>query len=189
LDNVLLVSNDEEITHYIKLNFFDKIKLDVSVARFASEARQLYIDNEYALCIINQPLPDESGENLAVDIADKNVGQVILLVNAQYFDEISLKVEEHGVITIAKPIDEMLFWNAVKIARATQKRMFSIQSENRKLLQKIEDIKIVDRAKCVLISHLTLSENEAHKYIEKHSMDMRITRRKVAEGILKTYES
>jgi hypothetical protein len=45
-------------------------------------------------------------------------------------------VEDHGVLILAKPLDGLLFWNAVKMARATQKRMFSIQSENKKLLQK-----------------------------------------------------
>ena len=57
------------------------------------------------------------------------------------------------------------------------------------LEQKIEDIRIIDRAKCILISHLSMSEPEAHRYIEKQAMDMRLTRRKVAEQILKIYEN
>ena len=60
--------------------------------------------------------------------------------------------------------------------------------ENSKLTQKIEDVRIIDRAKCLLISYLKVNEQEAHRYIEKQAMDMRITRREVAEGILKTYE-
>ncbi|MDR2650244.1 MAG: ANTAR domain-containing protein, partial [Clostridiales bacterium] len=45
------------------------------------------------------------------------------------------------------------------------------------------------RAKCVLISYLAMSEPEAHKYIEKQSMDMQKTKRVIAEGIVRTYEN
>ena len=64
-----------------------------------------------------------------------------------------------------------------------------MRAENSKLKQKIEDIRIIDRAKCILISYLGMSEQEAHRYIEKKAMDMRITKRAVAEGILKIYEN
>ena len=67
--------------------------------------------------------------------------------------------------------------------------MQSMQSENRRLVQKLEDIRVVDRAKCMLISYLSMSESEAHKYIEKQAMDKRLTKREIAERILKTYEN
>ncbi|MDR0930197.1 MAG: ANTAR domain-containing protein [Clostridiales bacterium] len=62
------------------------------------------------------------------------------------------------------------------------------RDENTKLNQKIEDIRIIDRAKLVLISYLKMTEDEAHKYIEKQAMNTRRTRRAVAESVLKTYE-
>ena len=75
------------------------------------------------------------------------------------------------------------------MAQASYRKTQIIQIENKKLLQKIEDIRIIDRAKCLLISYLNMSEPEAHKYIERQAMDMRITKRQVAEGIIKTYEN
>ena len=64
-----------------------------------------------------------------------------------------------------------------------------LQAENAQLKQKIDDMRIIDRAKCLLISCLSMSEQEAHRYIEKQAMDMRETKRAIAEGILKTYEN
>jgi response regulator NasT len=61
--------------------------------------------------------------------------------------------------------------------------------ENAQLKQKIEDIRVIDRAKCILISSMKMSEQESHRYIEKQAMDMRSSRRIVAEGILKRYEN
>ena len=52
----------------------------------------------------------------------------------------------------------------------------------------MEEIRLVDRAKCALIQYLSLTEPMAHRYIEKEAMDRRVSRREVAEGILRTYE-
>jgi AmiR/NasT family two-component response regulator len=54
---------------------------------------------------------------------------------------------------------------------------------------KIEEIRLVNRAKAILIQYLKMTEQEAHKYIEKQAMDLRITKREVATSILNTYES
>ena len=51
----------------------------------------------------------------------------------------------------------------------------------------IEEIRLVDRAKCALIQYLSFTEQQAHRHIEKQAMDMHITK-EVALGILKTYE-
>ena len=53
----------------------------------------------------------------------------------------------------------------------------------------MEDIRLVNRAKLLLIEQLKMSESEAHRYIEKRAMDTCVKRRKVAEDIIKTYEN
>ena len=63
-----------------------------------------------------------------------------------------------------------------------------LEDENNKLQKKIEEIRIVDRAKLVLVQVLSMTEPQAHRYIEKQAMDMRQSRTTVAENILKTYE-
>lgn len=51
------------------------------------------------------------------------------------------------------------------------------------------EARLIERAKEVLMEYLKMTEAQAHRYIEKQAMDMRITRREVAESILKTYEN
>ena len=60
--------------------------------------------------------------------------------------------------------------------------------ENQLLKQKIEDLKLIDRAKCVLIANLKMDEKQAHRYIQKRAMDLRLPQRDIAEEILITYE-
>ena len=64
----------------------------------------------------------------------------------------------------------------------------NLENENQKLQKKIEEIRIVDRAKLILIQVLKMTEPQAQRYIEKQSMDLRQTRLTTAENILRTYE-
>ena len=50
-------------------------------------------------------------------------------------------------------------------------------------------MKVVARAKCALMQSLKMTEAEAHRYIEKQAMDLRLSKREVAENILKIYET
>lgn len=189
MDSALLVTASEK-----SIAFFTEILTAASVGQIAAvqtcgEARRLLSERDFDLVVINAPLSDESGESLSRYIAEKGIAQVILVVKTEYFEEVSAHTEEYGILTIAKPIHRSLFWSALKLAQSAGARLKSIQSENRKLKQKIEDIRIVDRAKCILISYLNMNEQDAHRYIEKQAMDLRTTKRAVAEGILKIYEN
>lgn len=67
--------------------------------------------------------------------------------------------------------------------------MRQLQEERDHLKQQMQEINLINRAKLVLMQVLKLSEPQAHRYIEKQAMDLRITKREVAEGVLNTYES
>ena len=174
--------------------FFTEVLNAASISKIAvlpscGEARRFLLEWDFDLVIVNAPLRDESGENFARHIASKAMSQVILTVKNEQFDAISNVCEDDGVLVISKPINRVLFWSALSLAKAARKITKRMQAENAQLKQKIEDIRIVDRAKLILVSHLNMSEKEAHRYIEKQAMDMRSTRRTVAERILKTYEN
>ena len=55
------------------------------------------------------------------------------------------------------------------------------------LEEKMEEIRLVNRAKWILIDQLKMTENEAHKFIERQAMDRCVTRRTIAEN-LATYK-
>lgn len=160
---------------------------EISSLTTCSAARRRLMSRDYDLVIINSPLPDESGEELSRDIAQNGISQVILIASGERFDEISAACENDGVLTVAKPLNKTVFWSVLKLARSTYSRLRRMQAENNKLKQKVEDIKVVNRAKYLLISYFKMSEQDAHRYMEKQAMDMRRTKREVAEDILKKY--
>ena len=87
------------------------------------------------------------GDEFAKDIVSSSIGQVIIVVRNDIYDEISEKVEEYGIITIAKPMNRTIFWSVLKIANATYNKIYKLKKENNKLLQKIEDIKKISGIK------------------------------------------
>jgi response regulator NasT len=161
----------------------------ITVLNSAGEARRSLLEQDFDLVVVDAPLADESGENFSRNVASKSLSQVILAVKNEHFDAMAAVCEEDGVLTISKPVDREIFWLSLSLAKAASSKIKRIQAENVKLKQKIEDIRIIDRAKLLLISYLNLSEQEAHRFIEKQAMDLRSSKRTIAEGILKTYAS
>jgi len=153
----------------------------------AGEARRAFLEKDFDIVIIDAPLPDEFGENLSRHIAEKSLSQVILAVNSEYFNAVSAVCQEDGILTISKPVNKEIFWPALSLAKSVSRKLKRVQDENKKLKQKIEDIRIIDKAKCLLIFYHKLTEQEAHRLIEKQAMDTRSTKRAIAEEILKTY--
>jgi len=189
LENALLVSSSEKdavlFTGFLKAASINQ----VTSLQTCDSARRLIQKQDFDLIIVDSPLLDESGEDFSRQAAAKGVSQVLLMVRSESFDSVSAACEDDGVLTIAKPVDKSLLWSALSLAKSVQNRVKRIQAENTQIKQKIEDIRIIDRAKWILISSMKMSEQEAHRYIEKQAMDLRSSRRFVAEGILKRYEN
>jgi len=143
---------------------------------------------EYSLVIINTPLTDEPGIDLAVKTAQSTMSGVILLVKAEMADAIAQKVEESGVLVVAKPVARALFDQALRLSMTARNRMLMLQNQNEKLQKKIEEMRRVDRAKGALIQYLRMTEQQAHRHIEKQAMDTRQTKMQVARDIVNTYE-
>jgi len=188
LEKVLVVSSaqkgEEIICEMLKQTAYSNI----IIARNSGEARRLTIEDEYDFCIINTPLSDEFGMELAECVSVSTNSGVIMLVRSEISDEVSSKAENFGIFVVSKPISKAIFYQSLKMLLVARKRVLGLKNENNLLKNKIDEIRLVDRAKCALIQYLNMTEPSAHRYIEKQAMDMRISRKQVAEGILKTYE-
>ena len=189
MKTALIVSNSDKGTAYIAEMLGKIFVQEITTLKLCGEARRLLLERNFDLIVVNTPLKDESGESFSRYVASKSMSQIILIVKSEFFDAVSAVCERDGVLTVSKPVNKAIFWSSLKLAGAAQNRLKHIHDENAQLRQKIEDIRIIDRAKCLLISLLNMSEKEAHRYIGKQAMDLRTSRRAVAEGILRTYEN
>ena len=189
MDSVLLISSRNKGVEVLSALLKAAGITAVSTADSGSMARRMLIQNEYDLVLINAPLSDGTGEDLAMEIARNTLSGVLLFVRNEMADHISEKVENDGVLVVGKPLMKPLFYQALRLAQAGRRRIAGLKDENIRLKNQIDEIRLVNRAKCVLIEYLKMTEPQAHRYIEKQAMDLRLTRREIALNILKTYES
>ena len=186
--NVLLVT-----PHLTDSEWFreDLAKLNIEethVVKTAGEARRILIERVFDLLVINAPLSDENGVKLAADVIGTKANQVILMVKREYADEIAAKVEDYGIFTVEKPLSHSAFWLALKMTSAAYNRTRSFLDENSRLKKSLADIRLVNRAKCLLIEKLGFSEEEAHREMEKLAMNERLEKVELAKRIIKKYE-
>lgn len=160
------------------------IPIQPVTAHSCAEARRILTDSAFDLVLVNAPLPDEFGHEFAQTAAQNSIAGVMLLVKAEIAGAVAERIEEDGVFVLAKPLSKAVFLQAIHLIRVFRARLRGLQKENRRLLQRIEDIRLVDRAKCLLIECCAMTEPEAHTYIEQQAMNSRSTKRVVAESIL-----
>ena len=151
MDRILIVSSTEKSRAFFKELMQTPSFQSASIVENGAEARRILIEADYDIIVINAPLSDETGKELALDITRMTRAGVILMVKADYADAVSAKVEDYGVFVVGKPVNRQLFYQSLRIVSASRRRMLSLQSENTKLHQKIQEIRLVDRAKCTLI--------------------------------------
>ena len=113
---------------------------------------------------------------------------VLLLVKAELADAVAARVEESGVMVVPKPVPRLLFDQALRFAMAARSRLTALRRENMRLEKKLEEMRLVDRAKCALIQYRGMTEQQAHRYLEKKAMDTGKNRGTVAMEVLACYE-
>ncbi len=151
-------------------------------------ARQLLESKCYDLVIVNTPLLDEHGEAIA-RIAYQQNAEVILLIKPEHADAVYERIGHTGIYMIPKPLKRAVFFQTLQCIQIQRMRLEKLQQEKGVLDRQIKDAKLLNRAKLLLMQVLKLSEAQAHHYIEKQAMDLRISKREVAEGIISTYET
>lgn len=152
-----------------------------------NEVRRCMAENEFHMVLINTPLLDENGLDLSVEIAQQSTAGVILFVKAELAEAVAARVESSGVLVIAKPVLRPLFDQALHFCNAARSRMQALQSEKARLERKLDEQRVIGRAKCMLVQYLQMTEDQAHRYIEKQAMDNRQTRSAIARAIIDEY--
>ncbi|HIZ16240.1 MAG TPA: ANTAR domain-containing protein [Firmicutes bacterium] len=187
--SVLIVSSSQKVNIFLsELLPTDKFSPILTVST-AGEARRLLVDRDIDIVVINSPLSDDFGVELAIEASeDLNCG-VLIFVKAELQDNVSERVEGCGILTLSKPVSRQLVYQSMNLLVAARQKIKALEEKTSTLQGKMEEIRLVNRAKLLLIEHLKMSEPEAHRYIEKTAMDACVKRRKIAEDIIRTYEN
>lgn len=186
--SVLLVSSSEKFANSIKALLPVTDYYPVTTVSNCQQARRAILENSYDIVVINAPLSDEFGSKFAIDVCTNSSAGVLLLVRNEQYEDVCDKVMEYGVMVLSKPASVSSVTQAMKSLCSMRERMRIMEEKQVTVEEKIEEIRIVNHAKWLLIEKEHMTEAQAQKYIEKTAMDERISKRKTAEKIIETYE-
>lgn len=159
----------------------------VTFASSVSEAKRSLTSRSYDFVIINSPLPDESGMRFAIDCCHSQTTVVLILARADVYAEVRDRVLEHGVFTLPKPTPKLIMQQSLEWMASFRERLRRMQARTASIDERMEEIRIVNRAKFLLIGELKMTESDAHHFIERTAMDNCITKKQAAENIIKIY--
>ncbi len=163
--------------------------VDLTVSTELTAARGLISSGKFDFVITDYGIFDEDAADFSVMTAETTKSCPLLVTSLPENSSAVQDAWNAGVYVIRRPVDIPEFTRAMRLLRSVKLRMEHFAKENRELQRRMEESKLINRAKCVLIQYLNMTEEQAHKYIEKQAMNMRRSRTSVAESILRTYDA
>ena len=188
LPGALIVSSGEKGRDMLCGVLTDMGAGDISTVTSGAEARRGFADADWQVILINTPLSDEFGHELCSSAVEKTDAGVVLLAKAAAAEQLLAPMSEQGVLLLSKPFSNTLFLQAIHLAAASNHRLQLLRQENARMQEKIAQVRLVSHAKCCLVEREQMSEDAAHRYIEKRAMDTRRSRAEIAQEILDSYE-
>lgn len=156
------------------------------VSNVAAARREL-LNRAYDFVILNAPLPDDWGIRFAMEVSGHGQSVVLLLVGADRYEEIDAMVTSRGVFTLQKPMTAQTLRQALHWMASARERLRSLERRAVHLENQLEEIRLVNRAKWILIAQQGMTEPEAHRRIEKQAMDRCVTKGEIALEIIRDH--
>lgn len=151
-------------------------------------------DGEQAIALAEQLLPDLvvldvkmpklDGISAAERIASQRIAPVVILTAFSQRELVERARDAGAMAYLVKPFSRTDLVPAVEMAVSRFQEVAALEHEVADLADRLETRKVVDRAKGVLQKELGLSEPDAFRWIQKTAMDLRLSMRQVAEGVV-----
>lgn len=188
MNNVLIVSRQKDVGEALakQLRPFKFNTIDITDS--AQDARRRIQNSGYNLVLINTPLSHEFGTELALDIMEVEGTDVILIVKNDVFSDVEQKLIKNPVLILSKPINKQLMYRDINYILNSQSRLARLQKQNKNLKKKMSSLKDQFRAKLLLMENLNMTENEAHRYLQKRAMDEGRTPGAIALAVINLYD-
>ena len=146
------------------------------------------LNASFDLILVNSPLPDDVGVDFAEEACTGSDAGVLLLIRSEVYEETYYKVLPSGVIALPKPLSRQMLSQSLRVLCAIRERLRNMRKQQATVEEKIEELRLVNRAKWLLIECLHMTEADAQRYITRQSMEQRSTKREIAESIIRTYQ-
>lgn len=136
------------------------------------------------LVILDVKMPVLDGISAAERIAEERVAPVLILTAFSQRELVERAREAGAMAYLVKPFSKSDLVPAIEMAVSRYAEIISLEAEVADLTERFETRKLVDRAKGILQTSFGMSEPDAFRWIQKTSMDKRVTMRDVAELVI-----
>ncbi len=147
------------------------------------EAIKLATELEPDLVVMDIKMPKLDGISAAEKIGELKI-PVVLLTAFSQADLVARAAEAGAMAYVTKPFKPTDLLPAIQIALSRHEELVSLEAEIADLSDRLETRKLMDRAKGLLQSKMKLSEPESFRWIQKASMDRRLTMAQVAKAVI-----
>jgi AmiR/NasT family two-component response regulator len=155
----------------------------VGEAADGEEAVRLAVELMPDLMIMDIKMPKLDGISAAEKISEHKI-PVVLLTAFSQADLVKRAADAGAMAYVTKPFKPSDLLPAIQIALSRAEELFALETEIADLSERLETRKLMDRAKGLLQSKMKLSEPEAFRWIQKASMDRRLSMSQVAKAVL-----
>jgi two-component system, response regulator PdtaR len=136
------------------------------------------------LVVLDVKMPKLDGIAAAQRIATQRIAPVVILTAFSQRDLVERARDAGAMAYLVKPFSKNDLMPAIEMAVSRFAELQQLEAEVADLSERLETRKLVDRAKGVLQQRLELSEPDAFRWIQKTAMDLRLSMRQVAEGVI-----
>lgn len=156
----------------------------VGEASTGEEAIELATEHEPTVVVMDVKMPGMDGITAAERIAKARIAPVVLLTAFSQTELVERARDAGAMAYLVKPFTPADLIPGVEIAISRFAQISALEDEVADLVERFETRKVVDRAKGLLMSKMGLTEPESFRWIQKTSMDRRLTMREVAEAVI-----
>lgn len=136
------------------------------------------------LVVMDVKMPKLDGISAAAQIAEQRIAPVVILTAFSQRELVERARDAGAMAYVVKPFGKADLMPAVEMAKSRFAELRLLESEVADLKDRLEARKLVDRAKSELQRSLGISEPDAFRWIQKTAMDLRLSMREVAEGVV-----
>ncbi len=164
-------------------SFIDRSDYDVTTATDGMTIRNIDV-TRFDFIFISVPLSNENGLSLITELREQTDAYLIAIVRAEYADTAHKLLEPAGAYIITKPVYRGALMQAIRFCDTHAESDSLFRKRIAELERQAELDKRLSRAKLILMEKEALSEDEAHRRIQKLAMDLRVSQYEIAEDII-----
>jgi AmiR/NasT family two-component response regulator len=181
----IVVAEDEAL---IRLDLVEMLREEgydvVGEAGDGAEAVRLVEELRPDVAVLDVKMPGLDGLSAAEQIGERRLSAVVMLTAFSQRELVERARDAGALAYVVKPFTRADLVPAIEIALSRHSELVALEAEVADLAERFETRKRVDRAKSILITQLGLTEPDAFRWIQKTSMDRRLSMREVADAVL-----